>query len=83
MTKETISFRADSKKIKELDKIVKSYDSDRTTIINNAINSLIAFEQYQINKIKKAIESVERGEFVTEEEAQRVFNKYKPKPHNS
>jgi predicted transcriptional regulator len=75
-TKETISFRSDSSKIRALDEISKVMDRDRTYIINQAIDSYLDFYNWQIAKINEGISQIEAGETVSEEDMDKIYKKF-------
>ncbi len=77
MPKETISFRAEKKKIKEFDKIAAHFQFDRSKMLNTVINDYISFYNYQIEKIKKGVADADKGNFASEQEVRRMFDKYK------
>jgi predicted transcriptional regulator len=78
MSKETLTFRTDSKKKEALDAIAESLDRDRSYVLNEAIDSYLEVHQWQMDQIKQAVKEAERGDFATEEEVNAVLKKYRP-----
>ena len=74
MSKTTISFRTDETRKDALDTIAKQQQRDRSFLINEALDNYLDVYQWQIEHIKKGIAELDRGEFVTHEEAKKTFS---------
>jgi RHH-type transcriptional regulator, rel operon repressor / antitoxin RelB len=57
----TISFRIPEEKKYELDRIAESIDRDRSWVINEAIDSYLDLNRWQLEHIDKAIRNAEAG----------------------
>lgn len=79
MTTESFTVRTDKKKVKKLDAIAARLDRSRNYIVNEAINSLLELEAWQTKRTLEGIAAAARGEFASDEEVERIFNKYKPR----
>ena len=77
MAKQGISLRIDDEKIEEIDKLAKSSRRDRTFIINEAIESYLETNRWQIEHIKESLAQAERGEFVSTAEADKALKKWR------
>ena len=75
MPDKPLSVRLDASLLKKLDKLAAATDRSRSFLITDAVKEYIASNDWQVEKIKKAIEAADRGEFASEEEVQTVFKK--------
>ncbi len=64
----TVSFRADSKKVQELDRLAQSRDRDRSYLLNEAIDYYLDLQQYHIEAIKEGIRDADAGNLVAHED---------------
>jgi len=71
-----LTLRLDAKLKKQLDRLSKTTSRTRSFLAAEAIREYVSVNEWQIAQIKKGIEQAERGEFATEEEVQRVRNKW-------
>lgn len=71
-----LTLRLDSKLKKQLDRLSKTTNRTRSFLAAEAIREYVSVNEWQIAQIKKGIEQADRGEFATEEEVQRVRNKW-------
>jgi predicted transcriptional regulator len=76
MGTEAFSVRADSKKVRQLDKIAKQQDRSRNYIVNQAIDQLLELQAWQIERVKEGIAAADEGRFASDAEMTRIFNKY-------
>lgn len=70
----TISFRILDEKKHELDRIAESFDRDRSWVINEAIDSYLDLNRWQLDHIDKAIRNADAGgrTYSTEEIRERL-----------
>lgn len=66
--KVNVTFRAGRGQVKLLDELAKHFDRDRSYLVNEAVEEYLALRQWQIDEVKLALEEVEAGKFLTEEE---------------
>jgi RHH-type rel operon transcriptional repressor/antitoxin RelB len=71
-----LTLRLDAKLKKQLDRLSKTTSRTRSFLAAEAIREYVSVNEWQIAQIKKGIEQADRGEFATEEEVQRVRNKW-------
>ena len=76
MSTEAFSVRADSKKVKQLDKLAKQQDRSRNYLVNQAIDQLLSLHSWQEERIKEGIKAADDGRFASDTEIKRIFNKY-------
>ena len=77
MGTEAFSVRADTKKVKQLDKIAKQQDRSRNYMVNQAIDQLLELHTWQNERIKEGISAADQGRFATDADMVRILNKYK------
>ena len=77
MGTEAFSVRADTKKVKQLDKIAKQQDRSRNYIVNQAIDELLELHTWQNERIKEGISAADQGRFASDADMVRILNKYK------
>jgi predicted transcriptional regulator len=68
MEKQTISFRADSKKVKALDRLARALDRDRTYLLNEAVEHYLSVQKYHVEEIEKGLEDVRAGKVLDYDE---------------
>ncbi len=77
MGTEAFSVRADTKKVKQLDKIAKQQDRSRNYMVNQAIDQLLELHTWQNERIKEGISAADQGRFASDADMVRILNKYK------
>lgn len=76
MDKVNVTVRIDKDKVAALDELALSDDRDRSYLIKQAIDGYIRMRQSQIEDIKKAIAEADAGDFVPDEEIQKLYAKW-------
>ena len=76
MGTEAFSVRADTKKVKQLDKIAKQQDRSRNYVVNQAIDQLLELQEWQIERVKEGIAAGDQGRFASDAEMTKIFRKY-------
>ncbi len=74
-TERTISFRADTEKIKALDLLAQAQDRSRSYLINQAIANYVEMHAYQDALVRKGLGEMRRGRVVSHEEVVRRMKK--------
>ena len=64
MEKQTITFRADPRKIKALDRMARSLDRDRSYLLNEAVEQYLSVHEYQLEQIEKGLAEARAGKLV-------------------
>lgn len=77
MPKVSVSFRADSKKIKQLDSLAKRQRRARTQLIDDALENYIEIQKWQIREIEAGIREADAGNFASDEEVRAVFDRFR------
>ena len=70
-------MRADSKKVRQLDKIAKQQDRSRNYVVNQAIDQLLELHAWQIERVNEGIKAADEGRFASDGEMTRLFDKHK------
>ncbi len=76
MATEAFSVRADSKKVRQLDKLAKQQDRSRNYVVNQAIDQMLELQVWQDEQVMVGIKAADEGRFASDAEMNRVFNKY-------
>lgn len=76
MDKVNVTVRIDRDKVAALDELALSDDRDRSYLIKQAIDGYIRMRQSQIEDIKKAVAEADAGDFVPDEEMEKLFAKW-------
>jgi len=76
MGTEAFSVRADSKKVKQLDRIAKQQDRSRNYLVNQAIDQLLELHAWQSERVNVGIKAAEEGRFASDADMARIFNKF-------
>jgi len=77
MAREAFSVRADSKKVKQLDKIADQQERSRNYLVNQAIDQYLDLHAWQDAKVKEGILAADSGKFTSTSDMQKILNKYK------
>ncbi len=77
MTTEAFSVRADSKKVRKLDKLAEQQDRSRNYLVNQAIDQFLDLLAWQEKRIKEGIKAAEAGKFASDADMDAIFDKYK------
>lgn len=75
MERETVNFRAPSKKIRSLDAIAAALDRDRSYVINEAIAAYLELYRWHLRHIREGIRQADSGEFATDREVAAAFTR--------
>ena len=70
----TISFRIPADKVAELDAIAKAMDSDRSYLLNEAVETYLAEQQRFVAMVEEGLRAAERGELIDHEEVGRMID---------
>jgi predicted transcriptional regulator len=63
----TISFRIDSEKVAELDRIAKSMDRDRSYLLNEAVEIYLSEQKRFAAMIEEGLQASRRGELIDDD----------------
>ena len=68
MEKLNVTVRVAKQAVASLDKLGAIVDRDRSYLINQAIESFIAHQKWQVEEVERAIAEVEAGKVMTHKE---------------
>ncbi len=77
MGTEAFSVRADTKKVRQLDRIAKQQDRSRNYMVNQAIDQLLELHAWQNERVKEGINAADQGRFASDADMARILDKYK------
>jgi predicted transcriptional regulator len=66
--KQTITFRANPKRIKALDRLARSLDRDRSYLLNEAVEQYLSVHEYHLEQIEKGLKEARAGKLVEYDE---------------
>jgi predicted transcriptional regulator len=70
-----LTLRLDPKLTKQLDKLADATQRSRSFLIAEAVRDYIALNEWQIAETRKAIVEADRGDFASDEEVKKTFQK--------
>ena len=76
MGTEAFSVRADSKKVKQLDRIAKQQDRSRNYLVNQAIDQLLELHAWQSERVREGIKAADEGRFAIDADMAMILTKY-------
>ena len=77
MDKQTISFRLDSDKVSALDALADTLQRDRTYLLSEAVDAYLDAQQWQIERIKAAIQQADAGQLIDHQEVKKMAAKWR------
>jgi predicted transcriptional regulator len=75
MEKQTITFRADPRKVKALDRLARSLDRDRSYLLNEAVEQYLSVHEYHLDQIKRGLAEARAGKLLDYDEVKAVWRK--------
>jgi RHH-type transcriptional regulator, rel operon repressor / antitoxin RelB len=75
----TISFRAETEKIKVLDSLAALQDRDRTYLLNEALDHYLELNQYHLDEIRAGVKQADAGKLVDNADLKRHIAKWRKK----
>ena len=79
MNREILTVRVPSETKEALDAIAEALDRDRSYVVNDALNSYIEIQRWQIEHIKKGLREAKAGRFVPEKDVQKTISRLRRK----
>ncbi|MGL6076764.1 MAG: CopG family ribbon-helix-helix protein [Fimbriiglobus sp.] len=76
MTLHSVTVRLPEQDIQFLDSLGKVHDRNRSYLIKEAVEQYIVSRKWQIEEIERAIVEADAGNFVPDEEMQRIMAKW-------
>lgn len=77
MEKVSVSFRTDSKKLKQLDALAKRQRRARTQLIDDALENYLEIQRWQMRQIDLGLRAAEAGDFASDEEVRAEFARWR------
>lgn len=77
MARKAISVRIDDGNRRALDRIAAGQKSDRSRVVNDAIEAYIETHRWQIEHIGRGLREAEAGKFASEAEVKRAFKRWR------
>ena len=68
-----VTFRLEEEKRAQLDVLANMQNRDRSYIINEALDSYIDTQKWQMEEIQKGLNSLDNGEYASDEEIRAAF----------
>lgn len=76
MATEAFTVRTGAEIVKRLDQLAAQLDRSRNYLVNIALEEFLELQAWQIEKIQEGLAAADRGDFVPDEEMERLFDKY-------
>ncbi len=77
MSKQTVSFRLDTRKVKALDTIAKSVQRDRTFLLDEAVQYYIHLHEWQLKQIQESIAEADAGRLLDHAQVKGIARKWR------
>lgn len=74
--KENISFRIEKSNREMLDALAKATNSDRSSLIDNAIRAYLEFNSWFLKEVDQGIADADAGDFASESEVEETFARF-------
>ena len=75
METQTLTFRADRKKVKALDRLAQALDRDRSYLLNEAVEQYLSVHEYHLRQIKEGLAQARAGKLLDYEEVKAGWKK--------
>ena len=77
MARKAISVRIDDNNRRALDRIAAGRKSDRSEVVNEAIEAYIEVHRWQIERIGQGLREADAGEFASEAEVKKALKRWR------
>ncbi|GHS91516.1 hypothetical protein AGMMS49957_18330 [Synergistales bacterium] len=74
---QTVTFDLEEATKSRLDALADMQNRDRSYIINEALNSYIDLQEWQLEHIQEGIRQADNGEFASDEEVEATFARWR------
>jgi predicted transcriptional regulator len=64
MEKQTLTFRVNRKKVRELDRLAEALDRDRSYLLNQAVDQYLSVHEYHLRQIKEGLAQARAGKLI-------------------
>ena len=72
----SVTFELEEETISALNAYAARIDRPRSTLVNQALEEWLALQKWQLEEIEAGIAEADRGEFVSDEEIDKIVAKY-------
>jgi len=72
-----ISFRLASKKVRDLDAMAETMNRDRSYLLNEAVETYLDVQQWQIEQIKASIRQADEGKLIEHKQVRKMASKWR------
>ena len=72
----TMTIRLEAELKTRLDKLSLATHRSRSFLAAEAVREFIELNEWQIGEVEKAIKEADAGDFATDQEARKIFNKW-------
>jgi predicted transcriptional regulator len=71
-----VTLHIEPSTIGAIDELARKANQPRDVLVEEALQNFVKLRAWQIAKIEEGIAAADRGEFVSDEEMDRIFSKY-------
>ncbi len=75
MEKQTLTFRANRKKVKALDRLAQALDRDRSYLLNEAVDQYLSVHEYHLRQIREGLAQARAGKLTDYEQVKADWKK--------
>ena len=75
MEKQTLTFRANRKKVRALDRLAQALDRDRSYLLNEAVDQYLSVHEYHLRQIKEGLAQARAGKLIDYEQVKADWQK--------
>ncbi len=80
MATAAFTIRTNPETMRRLDHLAMQVDRSRNYLANQALEEFLELHAWQLAKTQEGISAAERGEFASDQEMERIFDKYQDTP---
>ncbi len=81
MEMEHLDIRIEPSMRQKLAVLAEQTERDEEELVGEAIANYLGLQAWQRARIEQAVAAADQGDFATPQDVERVFTKYKPRPH--
>jgi predicted transcriptional regulator len=75
METQTLTFRVNKKRVRDLDRLAKVLDRDRSYLLNEAVDQYLSLNEYHLRQIKEGLAQARAGKLLDYEEVKADWKK--------
>jgi predicted transcriptional regulator len=77
MDKQTVSFRLDAGKLRDLDGLAELLDRDRTYLLNEAVSAYLDVQRWHVEQIKAGLREADAGRLLDQREVRKRVRRWR------